>query len=70
MGGGVTDERSVELWLVEKRARTHAVAAEGESLQNTAFISQGGAQFVNAINLHLPCLAIELNQHCSGISSA
>lgn len=36
--GEVTDEGSVELWLVGKSGRIHAVAAEGEQLQNAAFI--------------------------------
>lgn len=77
----MTDEESVELWLVEKEGKNTQSGRrrEGDRSRDAAFMRRrwqgvqgwvGVAQFVNAITVDLPSLTTESNQHCGGNSSA
>lgn len=78
--GEVTDEESVELWLLEKKGKnTRSGSRGGNSSRmppssggdgSVCVCVGGGTQFVNAITVDLPSLTTESNQHCGGNSSA
>lgn len=79
--GEVTDEESVELWLVEKKRKNTQSGSRGGIAPEMPPSSGadgrlcgpgrgGGAHFVNAITVDLPSLTTESNQHCGDNSSA